>query len=95
MVESEELILGEKYKDNIHGITGIATQHCRYFTGCDRVNIEHLVNKEVKDLYIDITRLVPVSKKAKEASGITPKKREQKKAPRKGGPGNMISKPSL
>jgi len=53
--------LGKKYKDKIHGYTGVATQQCRYMTGCDRVFLENIVKNEVEGIWFDITQIVDVS----------------------------------
>ena len=68
--------LGKKYRDVIHGFEGIATQHIRYISGCDRVFLE-VCNKEKAELngiWVDITQIegVRVVKKDTKPGGPQP-----------------------
>lgn len=50
--------LGKRYRDKIHGLTGVAAVLSAYLTGCDRVGLEYLNNDgEVKTHYIDVSRV--------------------------------------
>lgn len=53
---------GEKYADSLHGIEGKATSYILYDTGCDQVKLEWVVGGEVKEHWVDITRVKKVPK---------------------------------
>ncbi len=53
----KKIELGTKYRDTLHGIEGIATVQSIHLTGCDRICLEYLKDGEVKDIWVDITRL--------------------------------------
>ena len=57
--EVNGVILGEKYRDTVMGIEGVAMTYVTHLTGCNRVGIEW-VNKEgnVRSEFVDETRLV-------------------------------------
>lgn len=63
--------LGEKYRDKIHGIEGIATSYSHYLTGCDRVDLEYVKDGKVTDHWVDVTRLeaVKLTKEQKKPGG--------------------------
>lgn len=52
--------LGSKYRDDIHGIEGVAVCHSKYLTGCDQIQLEYLKDGEIHSCWFDITRLVGV-----------------------------------
>lgn len=66
---SVDIELGRQYRDRIHGIEGIAVSHIRYITGCDQVNLERVVNGEVKNQWVDVTRLEGVELDPEENPG--------------------------
>ncbi len=63
--EGDEVALGTKYKDTVFGITGVAMAQCRYFTGCDHVQLQWEKDGEIKSDWFDIVRLAPVKARAK------------------------------
>jgi len=82
--ENEELELGKKYKDLVHGYEGVATQHCRYITGCDRVFLENIEKNEAVGIWFDITQIADVEIKPENQKPGGPQKTESSKlgAPR-------------
>ncbi len=61
------IILGEKYRDMVHGFEGVATVLSRHMTGCDRVCLEAMDDKsDLKEYWFDITRLEDVKIPASE-----------------------------
>ena len=59
--------LGDKVKDLITGLTGVATARISYLTGCDQVGVTGCAGKDGKypeTHYLDIHRLVVVKKQA-------------------------------
>lgn len=65
--------LGQKYKDTIHGIVGVATARIDYLTGCSQVKLEFVVNGEIKEAWFDITLIegVKLPAKARKLGGPT------------------------
>lgn len=63
--------LGKKYKDSVHGIEGVATCHSRYITGCDRVCLEYKSGSDIKEIWVDITRLenIDIAKESMKMGG--------------------------
>ena len=63
--------LGKKYKEDIHGMEGIAIAYCKYITGCDQVQLEWMKDEVLHSMWIDITRLkgVKVAPKDKKPGG--------------------------
>lgn len=61
--------LGKKYRDKTHGFEGIATQHTRYLSGCDRVFLEVCNHQkaELHGVWFDITELENVCVAKKDA----------------------------
>lgn len=55
-----KIVLGNKYKDTLHGIVGVAVCHSKYLTGCDQVQLEVFKKDEIIGYWFDITRLVGV-----------------------------------
>lgn len=50
----QSIMLGKKYRDNVHGFEGIATAKVEYLHGCSRVLLERLnENQELKELWFD------------------------------------------
>jgi len=73
MTQHAEIKLGDKYRDKIHGFQGIATQHTRYISGCDRVYLE-VCDKEKAELHgiwFDITEIegLPIAKEHNKPGG--------------------------
>lgn len=67
--------LGKKYRDDIHGFEGVATVHSRHLTGCDRVLLEAMDDKnELKEYWFDVTRLESVKIPASETLPGGPQK---------------------
>lgn len=52
--------LGKLYKDNIHGIEGVAVAHCKYMTGCNQIQLEYMKEGDLITIWFDITRLVNI-----------------------------------
>lgn len=73
---SSHVTLGKTYREEIHGIEGVAVSKHIYITGCDRVTIEWLVGGDIKSASFDATQL-------SEVQTGTPIKTERKR----GGPG--------
>ncbi len=77
-----EVELGEKYKDKVHGIEGIAMTVIHYLSGCSRVLIETREKNKIRDNWFEAQRLERTSK---------PKK--VKKSPAKtGGPSKVCDR---
>ena len=57
----QKIELGKKYKDDIHGVEGVAVCHAKYFTGCDQIQLEYVdTDGDIRTVWFDITRLVGV-----------------------------------
>lgn len=56
-----DIKLGERYRDDQTGIEGIATAVIFYQHGCERVDVELLVNGELKAYSFDAPRLTHVA----------------------------------
>lgn len=69
-----DIRLGEKYRDEQTGISGTATAVSFYQYGCERVNLEAVVNGKIEEYGFDAPRLTHVE---------TNKRAE---SPRRGGP---------
>lgn len=69
-----DIKLGEKYRDGQTGIEGTATAVTFYQYGCERVNIETVLNGKIEEYGFDAPRLTHVS------TG------ERAESPRVGGP---------
>jgi hypothetical protein len=52
------LAFGQTYAEALHGRTGVATRLTRYLTGCDRVELSHVVAGALKTFIVDITQLI-------------------------------------
>lgn len=63
--QGDRVDLGEKYKDDVHGLTGVATAQCSYLTGCDHILLEFMKDGEVKSQWVDILRLARFGGRAK------------------------------
>ena len=50
--------LGRKYRDNVHGIEGIATASTAYLTGCTRVCLERVHDGQILTDWFDETALI-------------------------------------
>ena len=74
----EQVKLGSKYRDKIHGIEGIAMARTEYLTGCNRVALEFVKDGEIKPWWFDEPQLELVEEKKPEVP-VTDKTR--------GGPG--------
>lgn len=74
--------LGKRYKDDLHGIEGVATCYSRYLTGCDRVCLEYVKEGEIHELWFDVTRLkgVEIAKSNRKPGG--PQSTAPKRIPR-------------
>jgi len=58
MLKETDIVLGQKYKDTIHGFEGIAMALCHYLTGCSQVQLELLKDEtEIHSMWFDITRI--------------------------------------
>lgn len=73
-----EINLGEKYTYKLHDITGVATIHSRFISGCDRVMLEHKDGGDIKEFWVDVNML-------EDANGNPVVKQTESKAP-VGGP---------
>ncbi len=63
VLEGKSVVLGNKYKDTVLGIVGIATSYCEYLTGCDQVGLTRVIAGESKTYWTDITRIEGVEVK--------------------------------
>jgi len=61
------IVLGQKYRDKIHGFEGVATAQSRYLHGCDRVYLERIKDTEVKGHWFDIPQIEGVEIPAHQA----------------------------
>jgi len=66
---TEEVTLGKKYTDTVHGYTGVATQETRYITGCNRVFLENLKDNDIEGIWFDVTQLKEVKVKQPKNGG--------------------------
>lgn len=66
-----DIVLGKRYKDEQTGVEGTATAVTFYQYGCERVNIEVMVNGEIKDYGFDAPRLTDVETKVRAESPRT------------------------
>jgi hypothetical protein len=57
------IVLGEKYRDEISGVEGVATSKTEYLYGCLRVCLEFTADGKLDEVYLDEQRLVPVEAK--------------------------------
>lgn len=53
-----EVILGNRYRDILHGIEGVAVGKYDYLTGCTRVNLEWVKDGEIKNCTFDAPQLI-------------------------------------
>lgn len=77
-----DVVLGDRYRDPITGLEGVATSVTFYLHACERVALEFLKDGEVKWESFDAPRLVHVT------SGAQPK------TDRTGGPGGREARPN-
>lgn len=77
-----QVILGEKYRDTVTGLEGVATVVSFYLHACERVSLEFIKEGEVKYETFDAPRLVHVKQPLVPVT-----------SPRTGGPGGNEPKP--
>jgi hypothetical protein len=68
-MKEAKVTLGQKYRDTMHGIEGIAVSRTEYLTACTRVCLETRDGNDIKDNYFDENML----------EGIEIPKKERKK----------------
>ena len=56
------IVLGERYRDTLHGTEGVATAFTHYLTGCSRVTLEWVKEGEIKREWFDETMVEAVGK---------------------------------
>lgn len=77
--ECGPITLGEKYTDSVHNITGIATAYCTHLTGCNRICLEWVDNNDIKEYWVDETRIKDlVLEKVEDGPGNDPPRRGMK-----------------
>lgn len=69
-----DIILGDKYRDSQTGIEGTATAVSFYQFGCERVNLEAVVQGKIEEYGFDAPRLTHIP------SGV------RAESPKRGGP---------
>lgn len=83
------VVLGQKYKEKVHGRVGVAMSRTEFLTGCNRVLLEHMdKDGEVKDFVVDETLLVAVDVQPEPAPPLDPRSVRFR-----GGPGEVAAKP--
>lgn len=78
--EETDVILGERYRDDLTGVEGVATARINFLHGCERVTLEVLNDKdgELKEYTFDAPRLIrvvtqqPVEMKVAKTGGSRP-----------------------
>lgn len=71
MAYESDVVLGEKYRDDQTGMEGIATVIAFFQHACERVTLEWVDNKDIKEMTFDSPRLTRVSNEEKVESEKT------------------------
>ncbi len=66
--DGKEIVLGQKYRDNLHHQEGTAVARYEYLNGCDRICLEFMHGGEIKSVTFDVVQLeeIPEPPKVKE-----------------------------
>ena len=61
----KEITLGDKVKDTITGVTGIATARCTYLNGCDHIGFQRpYKDDKIPDIiWVDLPQVEVVGRK--------------------------------
>jgi hypothetical protein len=57
LIDLDDIVLGERYKDKITGFEGICTGKYEFMYGCHRVNLQGVINGEPKDFVFDVPQV--------------------------------------
>ena len=72
----KEIKLGERYRDTVHGIEGVAVAIIHHLHGCDRVALELVVEGKIETMWFDLPQIegieTPKNGKKPGGPGITP-----------------------